>query len=494
MKLIDLPDCCLDRILSFLSLNDLTMVADTNVHLKASAIRVFNLKFKNMRIVLNSPGQSLIILDHFGPSIRKLSIFIQSEQSFEMLNEKCSGNLIELKILLRRGEDFQLTRPFERLQKLQLITKFKYRSFNSPLSINQYFPKLRCLEIENTKFAFEFDRNLHIEHLPNLAKFSYDDKGMSCIYGRVYNNIAKMLNLNNQITSLRLSVKEFDDLGPYIDWHKFESLRHLSISSEHSWKVASIAKLKYLRALTFSTGYGSELLKFLELEPFSYGCKIYESLKHFNIIFEKKMVPYYLADIGHSLSRFIDRFGQLEDISVKLKTVYSNEEYAELVSIAEREFTAIRLKYPTRRLNLNMICLERGGFITEIGDDFAYDFDYVFDEPEIDDNDADDLNGAIDESIDCTEASDLEDSNCEPWNLITMFTSILSFFTFLLIYFYIFLLLCYGSIICADLIFDIMSNRLEIFHYFFIKMFAPIFYIYCYVERYDQVLLAVWNK
>lgn len=234
------------------------MIADTFAHLKTSAYRVFHLKFKNKEIAyfwtdfyedvflcgseikkksiekLPCLEELSLTLKTFGPSIRKLSILIQSKKTIDNLPEKCCENLIELNVVLLREEDFKLTRPFPRLRKFKIITNKFMKNNNSPLpvfklsvNLNRYFPQLRCLEIESQTCGFEFDDSF-ITHIPNLVKFSFHSV---YIDRKFCNNIAKFTNLNNQITNLSLNPNNYPWLAPSIKWHTF-NLRKFSL-----WKM-----------------------------------------------------------------------------------------------------------------------------------------------------------------------------------------------------------------------------------------------------------------
>lgn len=117
------------------------------------------------------------------------------------------------------------------------------------------------------------------------------------------------------------------------------------------------------------------------------------SFKRFDLILDSKIYA-NLTSIIRMLSILIDGSEQLKEINFKLKAIYSNEEYDRIDSIAENEFRAIRQKYPTRSLNLNMICFGRVD---------------NFDESDIEEYDADDLSGANDESMHWKKETDSTD-------------------------------------------------------------------------------------
>lgn len=116
-----------------------------------------------------------------------------------------------------------------------------------------------------------------------------------------------------------------------------------------------------------------------------------------------------------------------EDIHLaRSEAVYSNEEIDRINLIAERKFAVKRHSYPTRSLIMDMICLERNDEL-EIADHDAYDIDYVFDESDNDDNNADDLNAANDVLNGRKTALDPANSSCHIQNPRTVFILIFIF-------------------------------------------------------------------
>lgn len=291
-KFNDLPDFCLDKILKYLDLVNLTMAANTTNRLASSAVRVFRLKFTNKEFAFNTKGSEHILwlddrecetdvekiglldclttLRHFGPMIRKLIIDVPSQAFLDQVTEVCGPNLTELNILLSR-KGLQLAQPLPKLQKLKLITTHHYVT-DSWKRINQMFPELRCLHIQCGETQFLYDQSM-IETIPNLEKFSHIGINYSESEKiRQFKRIFDFLNRNHQITSLQLDgrLKILFNNMKQINWALFD-IRYLNISTYGLVNVRMFAELKNLHSLRISGRCynGMRGILFPKLEVFS---------------------------------------------------------------------------------------------------------------------------------------------------------------------------------------------------------------------------------
>lgn len=386
-----------------LSLKELAIVADTSISLTYSANRVFKLNFKNKEIAfytqkyyekyrfggceserkvekIESSDELSTILHRFGFLIKKLSIVIRNQHIFDEFLDKCNENLIELNLMIKLC-DLQLTRPFENLKKLKLLTESGYCVTPSWRQINRYFPKVYCLEIEDYNELFTIEKSF-IGKIPNLMEFSYASlKDRFSDETQKLVKIAHFINVNDQITKLRLhgDLKDFNDLGQHICWDKF-MLKYLDVSVSGIIDISFFTKLKYLRSLKISA---NNLIRIINgphlptLETLSYVQTIelivedtlrtmFEHfvhmnplLKNFNFICEEKMYANDLIAIVRLLKILFDRLEHLQDIQIHLKRQYNCNEYKRIDSIAKKEFSALRKHYRKRSLNLNFVCLDR---------------------------------------------------------------------------------------------------------------------------------------
>lgn len=386
-----------------LSLKDLSIVADASIPLAYSANRVFSLNFKNKEIAfytqryyekyrfhgdenernvikIESTDDLTTILHRFGYLMKKLSIVIRHQYIFDEFMDKCNENLIELNLMIKRC-DIQLNRPFGNLKKLKLLSESGYCVSPSWQQTNIYFPNVCCLEIEDYNELFTIEKSF-IGKVPNLVEFSYAKlKNGSDDEKKKLNRISQFINVNDQITKLRLhgNLEDFNDFGQHIRWNNFK-LEYLDLSVTGIIDVSFFTKLKYLRSLKISA---CDLIRISNgpllpaLETLSYVhtfqrfirdtlSKMFEHfvhmnrfLKNFNFICEDKMRAFDLIAIVRSLKLLLDGLEHLQDIKIYLKRRYECDEYTRIDSIAETEFSALRQHYRNRCLNLSFVSLDR---------------------------------------------------------------------------------------------------------------------------------------
>lgn len=235
MKIVDLPDLCLDKILLYLNLSDLANAASTNSVLTTSAVRVFILKYQNQKISFESEYDAQTrnindikhqahadfqsVLNHFGDKIKILDIGFgalsyeeQKKQIFQTILDKCES-LIELEIKLNRSW-MTITKPFPKLEKLRVI--FDEKKFNSSFTdINRWFPNICTLAItidngfprqhfsaRDKHLVTELNFDLQfVAHIPNLTDFQWITQ-----YTR-FDDVIPFLNANPQMKSLKLACK-----------------------------------------------------------------------------------------------------------------------------------------------------------------------------------------------------------------------------------------------------------------------------------------------
>lgn len=398
-----MPAFCVDRILSHLPLKDLAVVADASTIITDSAYRVFATKYKNKEIAfyaqkyyekyrfrnseserkvekINSSDELSRILHQFGFLIQKLSIVVRHQHIFDKFLYNCNKNLIELSLMIKIC-NLQLTRPFENLKKLKILTESGYFVTPSWRQINTYFPKVCCLEIEDYNELFTIEKSF-IGTIPNLVEFSY-----SILRNHLNDEtekmkrIAQFINVNDQITDLRLhgDLTDFNDIEQIVSWDRFK-LTSLDISVNGIIDISFFTKLKYLRSLTIfaydliriSDGPllpALETLNYVhKLEPitdvtlhvmFEHFLHMSPHLKNFNFICEERMYAVELVTIVQSLTILLKGLIHLQNIEIHVKRRYNSEEYKRIDSIAEKEFPLLLSHYEKRSLNLKFVCVDR---------------------------------------------------------------------------------------------------------------------------------------
>lgn len=340
----DLPELCLDRILTFLNLNDLIQIIQTKKRLlTASAVRVFDLNFKDVEIEVIAKSKYpnvcyrnafwpknicdemtfSLILDRFGSILTKLNVSIEVEMISRRMIEICSSNLSELKIALGSG-DVKLEHTFENLRKLTLSISGPNVD-DSWTNINEKFPKLQSLEIENqSRERFKFcealiDQTTKLKHF-GLYNISFpNDAPMETTQLAL---ISRFINGSKHLTSLALKgySRNLDIIQRSIDWKTME-IEHLSISTLGLLpKLVNVQQLKNLRSLKMAGLCDQELEPFNipKLEEFDVDAKCqYESFLNFLIKF-KYLKKLTIRSCSPLILKNIDRLGhhfaQLENV------------------------------------------------------------------------------------------------------------------------------------------------------------------------------------
>lgn len=285
--MIDIPELCLDQILSNLSLDDLTSVADSNKAMNASAIRVFNLRFKSNFIVLatghldwlfwcssdvdkktktNEIRNKMNIVpavNHFGASMTAIRICI-NDSSLAIFFEKCSINLTKLYIHVNHCH-LKLNQIFENVRELVLILHSCNIDESWTDSLSTFFPALQRFEIRNNMQEWEFRfQNTFINHIPTLNHFTY--KGQVCETQEQLVKIGRFINANNQITTLDLSnsTHSLNKLLKFIEWDAL-AVERLNIKTHHRLDVGFLDKLQNLHTLKLH-GFQYEAIEDMRLE------------------------------------------------------------------------------------------------------------------------------------------------------------------------------------------------------------------------------------
>ncbi|XP_055326743.1 uncharacterized protein LOC129580397 [Sitodiplosis mosellana] len=238
LKIIHLNDDCLERIFFQLDLIELAKVADANTRLAAVATDVFAQKYQQQEIQIRScqdtklcgnkeelnygrmPFEEVrMILEHFGKHIIKLDIDFgpfssshRAQRIVDKVSEFCSSTLLELKLgMLRDGMRFR--QPFIKLEKLVFYQSF-FR-FHEPIKeISTSFPNIRCIELQNIRYAF---KSIRLEQrLPTLQHIGYYTHPYVQFSAEDLQSIHRIAQLNPQLRSLGtyLGAIEMSKIGP----------------------------------------------------------------------------------------------------------------------------------------------------------------------------------------------------------------------------------------------------------------------------------------
>ncbi|XP_031629157.1 uncharacterized protein LOC116344657 [Contarinia nasturtii] len=232
IKIVHLSDDCLVRIFRYLSLIDLTNVAESNVRLARPAKFVFNQTHQNNQLFFKSRGEVIQIPEyhpmaesdhftidstlvenifkHFGKYMRRIKVFhalssFRSTPNFNLMNpiaEHCLDTLQELEFFGSCVFNELRYRPktFTRLEKVifcEVIAKL------SPVdNLNRMFPNLRFLEFHNVFHPFE--SFVMEQNFPRLEHFGIFTFPYSKFLPHFLPIINRFVNLNPQLRSLSM--------------------------------------------------------------------------------------------------------------------------------------------------------------------------------------------------------------------------------------------------------------------------------------------------
>lgn len=258
LTIAHLNNDCLEKIFSYLNIQDLTNVAESNVCLAISACSLFSIKFKEIEYNCHDKTlcdeSFLLTLEHFGKYITKLRVifcFVNDRNDLILgaINRSCAASIRELSFgCFNESKENAVTldRPFLKLEKLELrdsehgVPRFIF-------NFKKWFPAVKCLNIVN---VIGFWHKFRIEQLPSLEHFGYFafPQKITC---KDSEKLAHFLQYNQQLRSLGLddfkdcNMQVFNQHAP----HHLENIECLDVVSPFPFPSGSIqfSKLRELK-------------------------------------------------------------------------------------------------------------------------------------------------------------------------------------------------------------------------------------------------------
>lgn len=398
------------------------IAAETAPNLKAAAMKVFELYFKNQEFVYHAhkcyeqryfnpddveseneymsvndlryeeieeiiPNSEQLyrILEHFGSFIRKMLIVIDTQHVFDRLMNSCRENLTELTILIDT-EDLEIKQPFPMLHKLKIITADDFIIFKSWRRLNRYFPVLRSLDIVDHSCLFKF-KFTFVVHMPHLKEFSYynqkmcDDDLTRIKNRRRLQQILFFLDKNKQITNLRLNccLNEFDKLAQRISWKECQHIEYLDLSTYDPMNIGPITHLKNIQTLKLTamefSGWEMGTLPKLESlcyrhrngninpdwfsELFRNFVNLSSSIMNFEMIFHHEIQKLDLKHVIQAFKILFDGLEQMKEIIIKCDTSYKYYESTDLYYTYKEELKGLRKSFPKRPIHVKLQFLKK---------------------------------------------------------------------------------------------------------------------------------------
>lgn len=258
LTIVHLNNDCLEKIFSYLNLNDLTNVAESNVCLAISASSLFSIKFKEVKYNCHDrtlcDESFLLALEHFGKYITKLDVVFclvhgRNDLILEAINRNCAATIRELSfgsLNEFKEEAMTLHRPFLKLEKLELRDS-EHGIPRFICDLKKWFPVVKSLNIVN---VIGFWNEFAIEQLPSLEHFGFFAFPQK-ITKRDSEKLAQFLQYNQQLRSLGLDdfkdniMDVFNQHAP----HQLENIECLDVVSPFPFPSGRIqfSKLRELK-------------------------------------------------------------------------------------------------------------------------------------------------------------------------------------------------------------------------------------------------------
>lgn len=246
MILNELNIDCLEEILSFLDLEDLLNVADTNRRLHRAAGFVFDQKYRKKQLYLSPfslttvenltfDEEFICIVDIqyclrfircFGPSISQVAIECTDDDEgcctelFRYVNKYCANSLIELNVEGCDKSIFdRMHQPFEKIEEIS----FQNCALNQ-LKLNEYFPQVKRLSLNRSRINSQYIA----VNLPHLEYFQYAGNIDNELPEHVtMENFEQFIRLNPQLESITIDGFWYVERLRYMSehLHRLEELR-----------------------------------------------------------------------------------------------------------------------------------------------------------------------------------------------------------------------------------------------------------------------------
>lgn len=307
-KITDLPDICLDKILSVLSIYDLFNVVEMEGVLAKSAKRVFKLYHRpkhelNYRRTINGKFETIFCatLKHFGETITDFQLFMienrtcwSTDDAIKLLAEKCPS--LE-RLSIRLCTKLELKRIFPNVRELKYIVDSP-TMHGSWIELNRFFPSLQSFQL-STIFSFPFQSNVISNGVcPQLKSFTYGER-----YDGNWQQIGQFINSNSQLEMLKLQkVHSIERLQSAIHWQTM-SINDLTIYSKSgcTMNLANFQMIRNLRSLSIGGLSQCENINNTNLSK----------LEKLNILF-KRTKRCIVPDLDPSIIDFLEKYPHLK--------------------------------------------------------------------------------------------------------------------------------------------------------------------------------------
>lgn len=281
-KLTDINDDCREKVFKYLSLDDLLNIAHTNTQLKSAADMVFVSKFgkKQFNLLISTTRRNemlqtggfkieicdlktiLRLLRCYGHLIPDLIIGYNKlfrtlpVKVLRYINQYCSESLKTISFITFSNDMLEtfLGKP---LMNIEMV-EFKRCALGNEISkFNTWFPVMRCLKLDDSRFMNPASIEKHFPQLEQLhlkSEFSYNslthesEIAVFRLNPQLRHLSLDKCNLSESLQNARQYLPKLEQLTingrpedfPNGDAIHFESVRKLKISVHKTWKLPQI--------------------------------------------------------------------------------------------------------------------------------------------------------------------------------------------------------------------------------------------------------------
>lgn len=258
LKLVDIPNDCLETIFEMLDIGDLVNVAEADDKFTPAAESVFSRRHGMKRVTSTKDSMSHIYKDvinvetdsmvaclcHFGQFISNLTIDFNFEPLTDIeraIHKYCRKPLINLSLECGYEQLFEtLNDPFVNVQSLSIQSS----TINANLShLSRWFPNLVRLDLIYVKTPEAESIEVNFQHLERVNIHNHMDASLS--------TILKIISLNPQIKSLELS-----------SYYSQQLMETLNNNSEQLQEISLYTPIDGFRSLSKQTFHLGSATKF----------------------------------------------------------------------------------------------------------------------------------------------------------------------------------------------------------------------------------------
>lgn len=317
-------------------------------------------------VIINNYAMALLVLEYFGLYISHLEIYYKYEGTDRVkcivhhVNRYCE-NLVKFKLETSTIDPLDdVTKPFHNILELSISAEFE-KFGNAAFSLNEMFPNIRQLNMENLKLKNYDDLNINMPHLESL--------GIEYMFRPYeFDHFKKFIMKNPQIRHIRITdvylsfVNFVNQILPNLETLEIHLLStDVFIPEIH---LKNVTKFKINGIILNQANMGKftfEANKLEELEcQWSFECtemlRSNRNIKKFSIPLDSSIVAQKIPIISQNAPNLIEAsfsigYGIVDDTIIQF--LNANEHLNRLYLYFEKEesITQYKIDWPTNRIS-----------------------------------------------------------------------------------------------------------------------------------------------